>query len=241
MFPFKSSEFRCWMFANHSMWYSTTARPHGRYKPRSAPNKLVDFCVYANMDDDDQLMTAQRALCRQTPTLSVNHTDFDPLQTRPIMFSIETKKTGEHLTKAQLQVGVWHAAQWSFLESTCMVASRQFSTEQDEPDMNFTEQNSTTATHSHNSEQNILGKLSFLPGIIVQGHEWSLVLSTRENGKTVLWTKKQFGSTESELGCYQIVAGIRELLRWAECEYLPWFKETILSRYISWTLLLREM
>lgn len=116
MFPFKSSELRCWMFANHSTWDSTTARPHGRYKPRSVPNKLVDFCVYANMDDDDQLMTALRALCRQTPTLSVNHTDFDPLQTRPIMFSIETKKTGEQLTKAQLQVGVWHAAKFEGTE-----------------------------------------------------------------------------------------------------------------------------
>ena len=47
----------------------------------------------------------------------VNNTDFEFISAHPLLLSIETKKPGVHWDKAQLQMGLWHAAQWSFFES----------------------------------------------------------------------------------------------------------------------------
>ncbi|KAH6999271.1 hypothetical protein EDB80DRAFT_583949 [Ilyonectria destructans] len=74
-----------------------------------------------------------------------------------------------------------------------------------------------------------LSHLGFIPGIIVQGHKWLFVLSTREGQKTILWTERQFGSTQSILEVYQIVAGLRELAAWARDVYIPWFQEHVLT------------
>jgi hypothetical protein len=37
----------------------------------------------------------------------------------------------------------------------------------------------------------------FIPGIIVQGHDWYLIIPTPEGEKTVFWQKKNFGDTSS--------------------------------------------
>lgn len=74
-----------------------------------------------------------------------------------------------------------------------------------------------------------LARLAFLPGVIVQGHKWMLVLSTRERLKTVLWVEQQFGSTHRILETYQVIAGLRELAAWGRDTYLPWFRENILA------------
>ncbi|CCT75818.1 uncharacterized protein FFB20_00858 [Fusarium fujikuroi] len=55
--------------------------------------------------------------CRTTPNRCVNHTDFQRLQTHPIVLSIETK-AGSISDAAELQMGVWHTAQWAFLKSS---------------------------------------------------------------------------------------------------------------------------
>jgi hypothetical protein len=54
-------------------------------------------------------------------------------------------------------------------------------------------------------------ELPFIPGIIVQSHKWSLVLSTHEGARTVLWTEWEFGNTQSLQNAYKVVAGLREL------------------------------
>lgn len=46
---------------------------------------------------------------------SINHTPYAPLRRFPISVSIETKPGGMSTRKAQLQMGVWHAAQWRHL------------------------------------------------------------------------------------------------------------------------------
>ncbi|KAH6972630.1 hypothetical protein EDB80DRAFT_596143 [Ilyonectria destructans] len=70
--------------------------------------------------------------------------------------------------------------------------------------------------------------LSFIPGIVVQGHEWKLVATTYKGGKTKLWTSRLFGSTQTALGTFQIVAGVARLRRWSTEEYWPWYKAHVL-------------
>ncbi|KAM0426050.1 hypothetical protein ACHAPT_008681 [Fusarium lateritium] len=192
----------------------TTARPHRKYIPYSSTAKMVDFCLYL---DDEADTDALQALGRRTPTLTVNHTDFAPVQLTPIVLSIETKRPGKELDAAQLQMGVWHTAQWAFLQSVIGLTTRPLSVEEEI----LRRQKAETA----------LSELGLIPGIIIQGHRWHFVFSTREGNKTVLWTERQFGTTQSILDTYSVVAGIRELSRWARDVYVPWFRANILSGF----------
>ncbi|KPM34572.1 hypothetical protein AK830_g12003 [Neonectria ditissima] len=211
----------------------TSARPHPRYLPRCTQAKMVDMCLYADLYDDADAMEAQQALCRQTPTSSVNHTDFAPLQLSPMVLSIETKKSGKDLDTAQLQMGIWHAAQWSFLRSAVLLSlqARQAKSTPDEPTPFAPQMLQQQQQEQERQADEALNRLAFLPGVIVQGHKWMLVLSTREGLKTVLWVEQQFGSTHRILETYQVIAGLRELAAWGRDTYLPWFRENILAGY----------
>ncbi|KAH7302899.1 hypothetical protein B0I35DRAFT_365852 [Stachybotrys elegans] len=205
----------------------TTARPHRNYLPYSSRQKMVDFCLFDNSDVDAQ---ARRALAQRTITQTVNHTDYRPLQLRPIILSIETKRPGKDLDVAQLQMGVWHTAQWRFLQSA--VKAMITSTQPDGAD----EEAITDAVKA------ALLQLGLLPGVIIQGHRWLFVFSTLEphttileDGtditvyRTILWTEQEFGSTQSILKTYQIVAGLRHLAGWVKDFYTPWYRKYVLS------------
>lgn len=169
---------------------------------------MIDFSIYlAPSHKNAPSPQALQALCQRTATLSVNHTDFTRLQLRPIVLSIETKGPGQRLDAAELQMGIWHATQWSFLRSALLLSRGRTEAQADKA----------------------LSRLPFIPGVIVQGHRWLFVLSTREGAKTIFWTERQFGSTQSIMEIYQTVAGLRQLTAWAETVYLPWFKDEILA------------
>ena len=70
-------------------------------------------------------------------------------------------------------------------------------------------------------EESRLSKLPFLPRILIQGHEWKLVLFTHNNDKTLLWSSLPFSSTQNILGVFKILTGLAILRRWAIKEYLP--------------------
>ncbi|KAL6399639.1 hypothetical protein AUP68_17044 [Ilyonectria robusta] len=186
----------------------TTARLHRSWIPRSAGPKMVDFSIYlAPGYKNAPSPRALKALCRRTATQSVNHTDFKRLQLRPIVLSIETKSPGQRLDTAEVQMGIWHATQWSFLRSALLLAPGRTEAQADEA----------------------LSRLPLIPAVIVQGHKWLFVMSTREGPKTIFWTERQFGSTQSILETYQTVMGLRQLTAWAETVYLPWFKAEVLT------------
>lgn len=94
--------------------------------------------------DGDQPITEDAALSlrRALTDNSINHTSCPPLRSHPLSVSIETKRSGESEQKAQLQMGVWQAAQWKLLSELAG----------DE-----------------------LGKLTFIPGIFIHGHEGKFV------------------------------------------------------------------
>lgn len=69
-----------------------------------------------------------------------------------------------------------------------------------------------------------------LPVLTVQGHTWSLYYleHDHERDDATLWGCGQFGSTETLLGAYQVVAALQVLMLWAVEVYQPWFEEKIL-------------
>ncbi|KPM42798.1 hypothetical protein AK830_g3733 [Neonectria ditissima] len=74
-----------------------------------------------------------------------------------------------------------------------------------------------------------VNRLAFLPGIIVQGHEWKFVATTRRDCKTTLWSSHQFGTTMTLVGVFQIMAGLRRLRRWSTEVFWPWYKSYVLG------------
>ncbi|KAK1569820.1 uncharacterized protein LY79DRAFT_66909 [Colletotrichum navitas] len=161
-------------------------------------SRKVDFCVCIRPDALSSI--AIQAIRDQDvmASVSINHTDFPPLQARPIALSIETKIHGEGLNNAEAQLVTWHAAQWRLLDR---LVSRA------EPKMQLPE---------------------FLPGIIIQGHDWSFVASTKQGDQVTLWTSQHIGSSAKVTGVYQIVCVLQYLKRWIENTYWPWFKQAVL-------------
>ncbi|KAK1248313.1 hypothetical protein MKX08_006533 [Trichoderma sp. CBMAI-0020] len=199
----------------------TTARPHREFKPNSLSAKMVDICVYADLDQNPELVAAVKAFSSTAPTKSVNHTDYFALQFRPIILSIETKQPGGGAwEKAQLQMGVWLSSHWAFLSwgARQKLLTQHIALGNDIP------------TDDLKAETlKVLSKLEFIPGIYINGHRWHLVLSTYKDGKTTLWQEWTFGETKNLMKTYSVIAGIRELTAWGRDKYIPWFKENILS------------
>ncbi|KAH6866134.1 hypothetical protein B0T10DRAFT_502817 [Thelonectria olida] len=73
-------------------------------------------------------------------------------------------------------------------------------------------------------------ELSFIPGIVVEGHQWKLVATTHKGGNTILWTSQVFGNTLSPFGTFQAMAGVRRLRRWMAEVYWPWYKRCVLKQ-----------
>ncbi|RSL75900.1 hypothetical protein CEP51_010454 [Fusarium floridanum] len=197
-----------------------TARPHRNFLQWSVRQKLVDMCFYSKTGPDTQ---ALKGLGRRTVTDIVNHTDYQPLQLRPIVLSIETKRPSKDLDTAQLQMGVWQSAHWKFLELA--VADKLRSTLPPDTDQETVFAATKTA----------LMELKFLPGIIIQGHRWFFVFSTLESedegkseAKTILWVEQEFGSTQNMLKMYQTITGLRRLAGWATDVYMPWYRKYVL-------------
>ncbi|RSM07670.1 hypothetical protein CDV31_008563 [Fusarium ambrosium] len=148
---------------------------------------MVDFCLFDTTRDDD---AALRGLAPTTPTLSVNHTDYAPLQLRPIVLGITTAPPSGDLEATRLRVGEWHHAQWRFLRS--IVMQKIAAVEPDE-----------AALHRLTDEK--LWKPGYIPGVIVQGHRWLFVYSMiqPEHHRVMFCTELEFGSTLSIMKSYQ--------------------------------------
>ncbi|KAI3318738.1 hypothetical protein HD806DRAFT_525943 [Xylariaceae sp. AK1471] len=169
----------------------TTATLQGR--PRGA--KLVDYCIFVEPHGVDAQQVDEILEMREY----INHTDYLPLRRRPIVLSAESKKPGEGYTDAQIQLGVWQAAQWALLES--LIASRPT-----QPAL-----------------------IPFLPALIIQGHEWAFAATTKSGRHTVLWVKQAIGATDTVLGVFQIIHALRYIATWIRGTYWPWYKHIILQ------------
>ncbi|KAI6293855.1 hypothetical protein MCOR34_009805 [Pyricularia oryzae] len=244
----------------------TTARITPEILPRSSSSgKKVDYCFIINgasVFHEPAMEAANRIgiwktpaqtieiLRRRTPGTSINHTDFGPLNKWPIALSVETKRPGESGEKAELQVGVWQAAQWRLLEwqrqeqkhklqipqhSRQSLAAMDVEDETVEGAAVVGVMDPNTAgitTPSQTSIPPTTPDLVFLPALIIVGHDWKFAATTREDcdgGRTVLWTESTVGSTSNLLGIYRIIWCVRRLARYVEERHWPWYAEYILG------------
>ncbi|KAH0422363.1 hypothetical protein CcaCcLH18_12854 [Colletotrichum camelliae] len=194
----------------------TTAQIHAdyaRFDKIAHHNKRVDFCAYVK-DDSPEL----NATALASPFQSINHTEYPGLLQRPIALSVETKLTGHDWTQAQNQMAVWLLAQWDMLDDLTTRARGGVVVPRAGDDARRPRPSPAAATG-----------LALLPGIIVQGHEWYFVAATRvADGKTNLWHKIPFGSTQTTEGIYKVFAVLQLLGHWIQETYWPWFQRVIL-------------
>ncbi|KAI3332708.1 hypothetical protein F4824DRAFT_503915 [Ustulina deusta] len=72
--------------------------------------------------------------------------------------------------------------------------------------------------------------IAYLPGVIVQGHDWHFVATAvRDDGAKACLTKVTIGSTETPLGVYKIPAALGCLVHWFRDVYWPEYKREILK------------
>ncbi|KAH6973872.1 hypothetical protein BKA56DRAFT_108283 [Ilyonectria sp. MPI-CAGE-AT-0026] len=200
---------------------SPTASIIQEYHRSVSRTKKVDFCIYLEPSVDNSYPEAEDDIDRLSMTLRgevINHTDFYPLRNRPIAMSIETTNPDESWEKAMLQFGVWESARWAFLRYLFDKYEDQVA--QDEAAQGH--QGYTPAPPPS------LSRLpEFLPGIIVQGHDWNLVITTQQGERTILWQRILMGTTMNPKGVYQIVCCLQLLRQWTQDTFWPWLKEVI--------------
>ncbi|KAJ4184063.1 hypothetical protein NW759_017049 [Fusarium solani] len=198
--PILEQVFRSGRFSSNDMVdfrWCPTAQILQSFKPRKAPAKMVDFCIFVSPDEGTAEERIIEGLCQNRPGQSINHTDLGNFCKHPIALSIETKRAGEQGDNATLQMGTWHSAQWRSLRY-----------------------------NQHRSPRSI----EFLPGIIIQGHEWKFVASVLDqSGKCQLLETVALGSTGSQLGVYSLIATLQRLRRWIKEEYWPAFVSDMLT------------
>ncbi|KAJ0163515.1 hypothetical protein CTA2_2863 [Colletotrichum tanaceti] len=181
----------------------TTATVIKEYLPLQSVSKKVDFCVFVDPTDPHDRSVCLAASGR-LPYEVINHTRYFALRQRPVALSIETKKTGEGWDAAALQLGVWQAAHWELLRRLVDISG------------------------GDDASALLQQKFEFLPAVIIQGHDWNLVVTTIRGGQTHLWSKIAIGTTNSIMGIYQIVHTLQVLRRWAAETYWPAFRELLL-------------
>ncbi|KAF4451321.1 hypothetical protein F53441_5743 [Fusarium austroafricanum] len=195
---------------------STTASIIAEYHVTST-SKKVDFCMYIDPkhDQDARVLETIEGLKRILPLGMFNHANLNPLCNNPVAVSIETKKTGEGWENAKLQMQVWMAAHWQFLRKLLELRQRA------------KEKLSEEETGINPDETWQLPE--FVPGIIIQGHDWHLIITTPEGEKTIFWQKKNFGDTSSSKGIYKIIYTLQLLRKWAQEEYWKWLRKLLLE------------
>ncbi|KAK4234281.1 hypothetical protein C8A03DRAFT_37952 [Achaetomium macrosporum] len=150
----------------------TAARISPAYRPRTGSSKMVDFALFfePSAEHDAAAREVIDDLRRALPGESIYHTDYAPLRYRPLALSVESKTTGHQLSEAEVQLGVWHAAQWRMLElSASRLRLRQL---REDHDVDLQRPPIPASGDTAPLPP-------FLPAVIVQGHDWHFVATTR--------------------------------------------------------------
>ncbi|RYC80879.1 hypothetical protein BFJ63_vAg16227 [Fusarium oxysporum f. sp. narcissi] len=196
----------------------------------SSVSKKVDFSIYIEPSNDLE-RSAQEPVedtisrCRKDlPGTVFNFTDATPLAHRPIAFSIETKKPSAGFDGAKLQLGIWQNAHWTFLRHLAQIASDRCTVAEETaavgPEAMETVQERMN-TGDDPTAQKTCNLPNFIPGIIIQGHLWHLIITTPQDRKTMIWQSIGMGNTQSTKGIYQIVCILHLLRQWVKLTYWP--------------------
>ncbi|KAF5963453.1 hypothetical protein FBULB1_13385 [Fusarium bulbicola] len=179
----------------------------------SSVSKKVDFGIYIEPSNDLE-RSAQESVedtisrCRKDlPGTVFNFTDATPLAHRPITFIIETKKPSAGFDGSKLQLDIWQNAHWTFLRHLAQIASDRCTVTEETAGVGL-EAMETVQEHTNTGDgpkaQKTFNLPNFIPGIIIQGHLWHLIITTPQDRKTMIWQSIGMGNTQSTKGIYQI-------------------------------------
>lgn len=174
------------------------------------PDKKIDFCVYLDprYDTIDTNIASQVDSVRaRLPLLSINPTDDLSLLSNPIAISIETKRPGEGLDTANLQVATFLTAHLTILQRLVDAGA--------------------AIPVDEGEKMPSVDDLGFLPGLIVQGNTWNFVAASRQDSRIIIWSETSLGSTGDIFGIYQIIASLQLLREWINATYWPWLRRVI--------------
>jgi hypothetical protein len=71
--------------------------------------------------------------------------------------------------------------------------------------------------------------LEFLPGVIVNGHEWWFTVTTFDGSRVKFYEKSALGSTNNTKEIYKLICNLQILRQWIEETYWPWLRDLILE------------
>ncbi|GKU09144.1 unnamed protein product, partial [Fusarium langsethiae] len=144
----------------------STASIISEYRIRFAPDKKIDFCVYLDPHHDPKDTNIARSvdtIRARLPLLSINPTDDLSLLSNPIAIPIETKRPGEGLDTANLQVATFLTAHLTLLQRLVDAGA---------------------AVPAEAGEKvPSVDDLGFLPGLIVQGNTWNFIAASRQDSR----------------------------------------------------------
>lgn len=161
------SSLRC-LFSLSSNNGSSSASIIPNYRIRFAPDKKIDFCVYLDPHhdpNDSNIASTVDTVRARLPGLSVNPTDDLSLLSNPIAIPIETKRPGEGLDTANLQVATFLTAHLTLLQRLVDAGA--------------------SVPVDDGEKAPSVDDLGFLPGLIVQGNTWNFIAASRQDSRTV--------------------------------------------------------
>lgn len=138
------------------------------YRIRFAPDKKIDFCVYLDPHhdpNDSNIASTVDTVRARLPGLSINPTDDLSLLNNPIAIPIETKRPGEGLDTANLQVATFLTAHLTLLQRLVDAGA--------------------SVPIDEGEKAPSVDDLGFLPGLIVQGNTWNFIAASRQDSRTV--------------------------------------------------------
>ncbi|KAF4961427.1 hypothetical protein FGADI_281 [Fusarium gaditjirri] len=177
------------------------------YRIRFAPDKKIDYCVYLDPHHDSNdtgIASSVDTVRARLPGLSINPTDDLSLLSNPIAIPIETKRPGEGLDTANLQVATFLTAHLTLLQRLVDAGA--------------------SVPVDDGEKAPSVDDLGFLPGLIVQGNTWNFIAASRQDSRIVIWSETSLGSTGDIFGIYQIVASLQLLRQWIDATYWPWLR-----------------
>ncbi|KAL9091124.1 MAG: hypothetical protein Q9165_005051 [Trypethelium subeluteriae] len=67
-------------------------------------------------------------------------------------------------------------------------------------------------------------KMPCFPLVLVQGHDWRVVILSEDDKQRIMWDSIMIGDTRNCFDLVKLVAVLHWILHWAVTEYLPWLK-----------------
>jgi hypothetical protein len=181
----------------------TLARPMRRLRPSllaGPTGKMVDFGMVLQVEKSDSLFQAWKGLRPEDDgTRYFNHTDAPQIAQKPIVVSIETKRSGSGEAEGNLQLQIWVAAQFQRLAEIRKTMP---------------------------SSQRVYLPLLLVLGSEwyyriaegIYGEDGGLVEIT-------VYQKQAIGDVKSVGGVFSVLGALHALIKWAHEVYRPWFEE----------------